>query len=112
MGLTRRRGEVGPAGRRGRRAHRPSGIGREGRRLDFRERYRAPGYDAWAADFEARLAAGLVLPPPSAEAFPAPRTLTAQELHLSLTEPAAVAATLAGTLVQQLRRKRKPDPPA
>jgi hypothetical protein len=79
---------------------------------DFRRRYRDPSYDAWAADFEARLATGLVVPPPSAEAFPAPRPLTAHQLHLSWKESAAVAATLAGTLVQQLRRKRKPDPPA
>jgi hypothetical protein len=78
---------------------------------DFRGRYRDADYDAWATEFETRLNAAVDIPPPSADAFPKPRLLTARELQLSWKEAGAAAAVVIGALARDLRRKRKPDPP-
>jgi hypothetical protein len=97
----------------------PAILAAAGRRDDaraelsnFRRLYRDTDYDGWADAFETRLDVGIVVPPPSADAFPAPRPLTKWEGHYSWGEAAAMAAGLTYALARHLRRKPKPDTPA
>lgn len=78
---------------------------------DFRRRYLDTDYDRWADEFEISLDEGIVVPPPSADAFPAPRPLTKWEGQLSWGEAAAVAGNLTYALVHSLRRKPKRHSP-
>jgi hypothetical protein len=77
----------------------------------FRGLYSDTDYEAWAREFASHLDAGVVVPPPSDDAFTTPQPPTKWELHFSWGESAALAAGIAYAVGQHWRRKPKPGSP-